>query len=169
MRTVLTEGGRARPYMSVRMPQFGEAHVGLLAAALAQMDGVVPGSDSGEPAAHSDELVMAGRRLAGEHGLSCFTCHSWAGKAGPTGPGPDMADFAERIRYDWYRTYLMVPGRFKPGTKMSALNRLRPTLSLESSCRTAQRPEPSGKMGASRSGHSVRRYSAQGAAMARIK
>src|SRR5207253_9204994 len=39
MREVLTNGGKARPYMAVRMPQFGKLNVGRVHTLLAAMDG----------------------------------------------------------------------------------------------------------------------------------
>ena len=115
---VLTEAGRARPYMATRMPQFGAAHVGELAAGLGAMDGV-----SAEPATElpkpPDDLVLAGRRLVGESGMNCISCHTYAGKIAGTA-GPEMTEFARRIRPEWWRAYILAPARFKPGTRMTA-------------------------------------------------
>jgi mono/diheme cytochrome c family protein len=116
---VLTNAGRARPYMATRMPQFGESHVGSLADALAQAEGVVPGTDRTEPQA-TDERVAAGRRLVGDKGMNCISCHTFGGKAPAGTPGPNIVEFAARIRYEWFKAYIMDPQRFKPGTKMTA-------------------------------------------------
>src|SRR5262249_2107909 len=42
LREVLTQAGRARPWMALRMPQFGEAQVGRLPEALAALEGAEP-------------------------------------------------------------------------------------------------------------------------------
>lgn len=117
-KAVLTEGGRARPYMATRMPQFGARHVGELAAAMAQAEGVAPDSDL-HASPVNDTMVVAGRSLVGEKGMNCISCHVFGGKAAGT-RGPEIMKFAERIRYEWWKEYILAPGRFKPGTRMSA-------------------------------------------------
>lgn len=117
-RRVLTEAARARPYMSTRMPQYGPANVEHLVAGLAGHDGERPDSDAQEPKP-TDELVAAGRRLVGDQGLNCISCHVW-GDLPPAGTaGPSITEFAARLRYDWWRSYILQPKRFKPGTRMS--------------------------------------------------
>lgn len=118
LRQVLMEAGRARPYMSAHMPQFGEKNVGELVRGLAAHDGVLPDTDAEEPKP-SDELVAAGRRLVGDKGLNCIACHVW-GDLPPAGTaGPNIAQFGQRLRFDWWRSYILQPKRFKPGTRMS--------------------------------------------------
>ncbi|MCC6661603.1 MAG: c-type cytochrome [Phycisphaerales bacterium] len=118
-RDVLLSAARARPYMATRMPQFGEARVGTLAAALAETGGIFPDSDAREPEA-SNERVAAGRTLVGDKGMNCISCHTF-GDAPPAGtPGPDITKFAARLRHGWFDAYIMDPQRFKPGTKMTA-------------------------------------------------
>lgn len=118
IKQVLTEAARARPYMATRMPQFGSKIVGELPAALAQTDGVAPDSDL-HASPVSDTQVVAGRTLVGEKGMNCISCHVFGGRTAGT-RGPEITKFAERIRYEWWRVYLMAPARFKPGTRMSA-------------------------------------------------
>lgn len=119
MREVFTEAGRARPYMATRMPQFGEANVGMMPAALGAIAGVWPDDDSADPKS-TDELVVAGRQLVGDGGLNCISCHAF-GRLPPAGaPGPNIAQFASRLRLDWWKTYALGPARQKPGTRMPA-------------------------------------------------
>lgn len=118
IKSVLTEAGRARPYLATRMPQFGIKNVGDLPVALGQADGVMPDTDV-RAAPVNDSLVLAGRTLLGEKGMNCISCHLYDGKAAGT-QGPEIKRFAERLRYEWWRVYLLAPGRFKPGTRMSA-------------------------------------------------
>lgn len=117
-RQVLMEAGRARPYMSARMPQFGTAKVESLVAGMAAHDGEWPDTDAEEPKSN-DELVAAGRRLVGDKGLNCISCHVY-GDLPPAGTaGPSITQFAQRLRFDWWRSYILQPRRFKPGTRMS--------------------------------------------------
>src|SRR5262249_34493854 len=112
LRKVLAESGRARPYMTTRMPQFG-ANMAELSGGLALIDGVFPDTDMG--GAHgSDALVVSGRKLVGEKGLNCISCHAYAGKTAGTA-GPEMTALSDRLRWEWFKTYLMAPARFKPG------------------------------------------------------
>lgn len=116
---VLTEGGRARPYMATRMPQFGEANVGALAPIIAAMDGAPENTAVPDPQV-TDELVVAGRKLAGEAGLNCISCHVFGDRPPAGTPGPDITGFAARLRYGWWKNYAHAPGRYKPGTRMPA-------------------------------------------------
>lgn len=120
MHDLMLKGVRSRPYMGTRMPQFGEVNVGGLPEQMAAQVGVRAGADKPEPKA-TDEQMMAGRQLTGLGGLKCIECHRFNDKATiETTPGPDITEFAGRIRYEWFRSYLRMPGRFKPGTKMIA-------------------------------------------------
>ncbi len=118
LQAVLSEAGRARPYMTMRMPQFGPGPVGELAARFAAMEGVTPDSDLPAPKV-TDELMLAGRKLVGDSGMNCISCHAFANKTAGTA-GPEMREFVDRIRYEWFCGYILAPGRFKPGTRMSA-------------------------------------------------
>lgn len=119
MRAVLTEGGRARPYMAARMPQFGKLNVGRMHLLLTAMDGAPIETDNPAEPKATDELVLAGRTLVGEKGMNCISCHAYAGKTAGTA-GLDITSFAERIRYDWFKSYVLAPARYKPGTRMTA-------------------------------------------------
>ena len=113
---VLEEGARARPYLQARMPSFG-ARARPLAEALARAEGVRPDTDAREPAV-TDELVLLGRDLLSHGNLGCMACHVYRDYP-PTGTvGPDVTLFAERLRYEWYRTYMQNPQRYKPGSRM---------------------------------------------------
>lgn len=116
---VLTNAGRARPYMETRMPQFGAAQVDDLARALAALDGVFAGADRAAPPPAAD-LVAAGHRLVGESAMNCISCHAFGDRPLAGTPGPDMVDLAERIRFEWWKAYVRNPQRFKPGTRMSS-------------------------------------------------
>ncbi|MBK7645560.1 MAG: hypothetical protein IPJ19_21425 [Planctomycetes bacterium] len=116
---VLLHAGRARPYLASRMPQFGEAALGTLARDLARREGVVPESDATEPVA-DDAKVQAGRALMGRGAHGCISCHLFKDAPAGGSPGPRLDQFAQRLRYEWYRVYMPDPVRFKPGTRMPA-------------------------------------------------
>ncbi len=113
---VLTEAGTARPYMGVRMPQFGEANVGHLPELFAAAAGVAAEPDHGPT--FPSEYASIGRELVGSKGLNCIQCHNVAGRESTGTPGPDLAHMAERLRYDNFAQWLHNPTLVRPGTRM---------------------------------------------------
>ena len=126
---VLDSGARARPYLATRMPVFGKATAGL-AAEVARCEGVRPHGDAPEPEA-SDELVQAGRALMGKQALACITCHDFRDFASAGTPGPRIEHMAERLRREWWISYMRDPSRYKPGTRMPSFES-----GGQSACRT---------------------------------
>jgi mono/diheme cytochrome c family protein len=120
VRHVLTEGGRARPWMALRMPQFGEANVGGLATALAALEGTAP-DETLHPVALSTAKITDGRRLVGKSAFGCISCHDLAGIPNSGTRGPDLAGMNQRVRYEWYRRWLEQPQRSQPGTRMPTI------------------------------------------------
>lgn len=117
LRKVFLNAGRARPYMGTRMPQFAPVFMSPMPGNLASCEGVWAERDREEPKP-TDEISQAGRKLMGEKGLNCISCHVF-GRFPPAGtPGPNITDFAERIRYDWWNVYVRDPVRWKTGTRM---------------------------------------------------
>jgi cbb3-type cytochrome oxidase cytochrome c subunit len=114
---VLTQGRRARPWMALRMPQFGQANVAKLAEQLAAADGVEP-SDKIAQFEYDVSHVESGRLLVGKNGFGCISCHDIAGQPNTGTRGPDLASMNERVRYDWYSRWLDDPQRMQPGTRM---------------------------------------------------
>ncbi|HET6573312.1 MAG TPA: c-type cytochrome [Fimbriiglobus sp.] len=114
---VLTGGGRARPWMTLRMPQFGKDNVGFLADALPKLEGTTA-DDSAGKSSLTAARVEAGRTLAGKDGFGCIACHDISGI--PTGGtrGPDLATTRQRVRLDWYARWMHQPQRLTPGTRM---------------------------------------------------
>ena len=119
LREVLAGTGTARPYMSTRMPRFGQEQVGALAEALARLDGVVPHADVEEPRV-SDEMVLAGRELMGRETGTCVSCHVFQDYPPAGTVGTDMTAFARRLRHEWWRAFIQDPQRYVPGTRMPA-------------------------------------------------
>ncbi|HKI37510.1 MAG TPA: prolyl oligopeptidase family serine peptidase [Gemmataceae bacterium] len=120
LRAVLTEAKQARPWMSLRMPQFGPDNVGKLPEALAALEGTEP--DEKVPAVSSTaSRIAAGRQLVGKKGFGCISCHDLAGIANSGTRGPDLASMTQRVGYDWYRRWLEQPQRMSPGTRMPSV------------------------------------------------
>lgn len=114
---VLTGDRRSRPWMSIRMPRFGKAHVGQLAAALATLEGTEP-ADQIAPPEPDSRLAEVGRQLVGSQGFGCTKCHDLLGRASGGTRGPDLAQVAERIQYGWYLRWMTDPQRIETGTRM---------------------------------------------------
>jgi mono/diheme cytochrome c family protein len=117
LKAVLVEAGRARPWMPLRMPQFGPANVGRLPEALARLEGSEP-DDTLHTVKLDAAAMTAGRLLVGKSALACVSCHDPAGKANTGARGPDLAGMSKRVRYEWYRRWLEQPQRISPGTRM---------------------------------------------------
>ena len=117
MKQVLTGGARARPWMSLRMPQFGEANVGRLPEEVAELEGTTP-DDEVHKTPLSAAKIEAGRTLVGKNAFGCISCHDLAGIANTGTRGPDLAGMNQRVRYDWYLRWLEQPQRMQPGTRM---------------------------------------------------
>ncbi len=117
MKSVLTQSGRARPWMQLRMPQYGEPNVGFLPEAVASLEGTVP-DDKVHAVERTAAKVSAGRVIIGKGGLGCISCHDIGGVANTGTRGPDLATINQRVRYEWYERWLTQPLRMAPGTRM---------------------------------------------------
>jgi mono/diheme cytochrome c family protein len=120
LRQVLTEGGRARPWMALRMPWFGDEQVRWLPAGLAALDGAEP-DDQVHKVPLTAATLDAGRALIGREAFGCVSCHDIAGIPNTGTRGPDLALMTQRVRYDWYRRWLEQPQRMQPGTRMPTI------------------------------------------------
>jgi mono/diheme cytochrome c family protein len=117
LKQVLTQAGRARPWMGLRMPQYGEANVGRLAEGLAALEGTET-DDSIHKAPLTAAKLEAGPALIGKKAFGCISCHDIAGIANTGTRGPDLALMNQRVRYSWYRRWLVDAQRMQPGTRM---------------------------------------------------
>ncbi|MCH2149144.1 MAG: PA14 domain-containing protein [Phycisphaerales bacterium] len=116
LHAVLLEGERLRPYMSIRMPEYGDTVAGL-ASSFTSADAIE--GDEIEPP-FSIEAARVGHQLMGDTGFKCIECHSFNEHASMGEPGPDLADVHRRIRPGWLRTLLLDPQAINPGTRMPA-------------------------------------------------
>jgi mono/diheme cytochrome c family protein len=117
LKSVVMGGGRARPWMQLRMPQYGEANVSILPEALASLEGSVP-DDSVFKLPISGPKVQLGKQIVGKSGLGCISCHDIGGVPNTGTRGPDLATIDQRVRYEWYERWLHQPLRMAPGTRM---------------------------------------------------
>ena len=117
LKAVLTQSGRARPWMQLRMPQYGEPNVGFLPEAIASLEGTVT-DDKVHVVDRTAAKLAAGRTIIGKGGLGCISCHDIGGVANTGTRGPDLATINQRVRYEWYERWLSQPLRMAPGTRM---------------------------------------------------
>jgi cytochrome c553 len=114
---LLTQAGRARPWMTLRMPQYGPHNVEFIAESLPKAEGTLPDDAVGKVALTAAK-VEAGRQLTGKSGHGCISCHDISGVRGGGTRGPDLAKTQDRVRLDWYVRWMHQPQRLAPGTKM---------------------------------------------------
>jgi cbb3-type cytochrome oxidase cytochrome c subunit len=117
LKSILTQSGRARPWMQLRMPQYGDPNVGFLPTALAALEGTVI-DDKVYTVEQTAANLSAGRNIIGKGGLGCISCHDIGGVANTGTRGPDLATINQRVRYEWYERWLSQPLRMAPGTRM---------------------------------------------------
>jgi cbb3-type cytochrome oxidase cytochrome c subunit len=117
LKSVLVGGGRARPWMSLRMPQYGDANVAFLAEALAALEGTAQ-DDSIHKVQLSAQKIQLGKQIVGKSGLGCISCHDIGGVANTGTRGPDLSTINQRVRYNWYERWMHQPLRMAPGTRM---------------------------------------------------
>ena len=117
LKSVLTDHGRARPWMQLRMPQYGEANIGFLPEALAHLEGTAV-DDTIRKLPLNTEKIALGRQIIGKSGLGCISCHDIGGVANTGTRGPDLATINQRVRYEWYDRWMHQPLRMAPGTRM---------------------------------------------------
>lgn len=115
---VLTEGKRARPWMSMQMPQFKKDYMTVLPRGLAALDGDAISTEAPPAFVVDPKLAEAGRTLVGSKGFGCIKCHDMLGVASGGTRGPDLAKVGERIQPNWYHRWMTDPQRIEPGTRM---------------------------------------------------
>lgn len=116
MRDVLVNSRSVRPYMSTRMPQYGEMNVGHLIDLFQKNDSLKPSTH----ATFKDQKTIreAGWKMAGHKGLNCVACHTYQFKTSDTMPAVDLTEMAERLKKDWFYQYMLDPQKFSPNTVM---------------------------------------------------
>lgn len=105
-----------RPYMLTRMPRF---HVGAIARSFVAVDQ--------QTIAKLEELDVplsraksAGRKLAGDSGLSCVKCHPFNQHQATGIQAINLNAMHRRLREDWFYRYMADPQVYRRGTRMPA-------------------------------------------------
>lgn len=108
---------RVRSYLKTVMPAYpGQARV--LASSLAKIDA----QPEAKPMVKVAEAREAGRKLLGTlGGNNCITCHHWGEKRSLGIPALDLSSLNQRLRPEWFRSYLLAPAAYRPGTLMPSL------------------------------------------------
>lgn len=108
---------RVRPYLNTLMPAYPN-QVQKLAELMTRIDA--------KP--HDRKLVDAsgksedGRKLLGtQGGVNCITCHHWGEQKSIGIPGLDISELDKRLTPEWFRSYLLNPASYRPGTLMPSL------------------------------------------------
>jgi mono/diheme cytochrome c family protein len=118
---VLRNGDRLRPYMMVRMPQYGSATADL-ATHWIKTDRRTETSPQREVENEEAEFrtLAAGRQLAGVKGLACVQCHTFGNQRAIGIQAIDLISMPRRLREDWFHRYMLQPTLYRPGTRMPA-------------------------------------------------
>jgi mono/diheme cytochrome c family protein len=112
-----------RPWLDVRMPTFGLSNdeTRTIVNYFRAQDRVDSPFVFVNQEALSPELVEAGRLLASEDYLNCFSCHQ-QGDRKPEGPkdgwAPDLAMAKERLNPDWIFDWIKDPQSLQENTRM---------------------------------------------------
>ncbi len=114
---VMTRGEGVRPYMTTRMPQFGEQNVGWMAEAFAALDPDLPRSQ----ASVGDHVILGVQLMGTEDGLGCIQCHDFAGSPSLGIRAVDLGSMGARIKPGWFEALLRDPQRVNMNTRMAEL------------------------------------------------
>ncbi|MEM9588624.1 MAG: cytochrome oxidase, partial [Planctomycetota bacterium] len=123
MRDVLRDRhAMLRPHMTIRMPRIDLRHIDELADQFAHVDRA---GDHGFPTSavaatqasdvSYDQLVTAGRQLMD---VGCVQCHAFSGNTLPGVVGVELNDINQRVRQEWFESFLLDPGKLKSRTRM---------------------------------------------------
>ena len=109
--------GQVRPWIEARMPAFKSRAKHLSIALAANHGSVIEYSEK-----KADEnLIDVGEHLVGMTGYACVTCHAVGDQAAVMafeGQGPNFVLAGERLRYDYFQSWMHWPQRYVPTTIM---------------------------------------------------
>lgn len=122
LKRVLFDGESVRPYITTRMPQYGDANLQHFTELVAKTDTLdrvelrtpSPESRSDEERAIERRLRPAAQELLGDKGLNCIACHNFNGKPSPLNKGIDLMTTRERLQPAWFDRFLRNPGAYRP-------------------------------------------------------
>lgn len=111
------EDKRVRSYLKTVMPAY-PGHASAMADWLAELDA----QPDAAPLADASSSLEEGRKLLGIHGgVNCITCHHWGEQRSLGIPALDISSLDQRLRPEWFRSYLLNPASYRPGTLMPPL------------------------------------------------
>jgi len=121
-----------RPWLRVRMPRYAWKAGELESLAdhlrdVDQRDEFAEGTAShlAAPPRAAGELQLAGSRLVTADGFGCVSCHA-IGSVAPARPepgkqGPDLRSLGQRIRPEWFASFVRNPARISPRMEMPSI------------------------------------------------
>lgn len=115
---VLHEGETVRPYMTTRMPQYGNSALDGLAELFGEADRLPPLEFKPLEKASEPEMKDGALMLLGDKGLNCIACHNYNGKESPGMKGLDLMTSYQRLQPAWFDQFLKNPAKFRPGIIM---------------------------------------------------
>ena len=110
-----------RSWIALRMPRFSRDQVEPLIQGFAKAAGLDPSAPAVEPVVSQQDtnkgLTLLGKDTEGKS-LGCIGCHDWADYRAHGERAPQLARAANRLRYPWYRRFMLNPARLLSGTSM---------------------------------------------------
>ena len=104
--------------MHTRMPQFGEENLALLPELFQRVDELEPLEPEVPDGKEREVARDAGHELLGTTGLSCVSCHNFNGKETQGFKGIDLINSHERLKYGWFKRFVIAPQLYRPGIVM---------------------------------------------------
>lgn len=122
LKKVLFDGESVRPYMTTRMPQYGESNLRDLPELFGHLDVLksvalnIPSPEGNTKSEREREKLLrpAGRELLGDKGLNCIACHNFNGKPSPINKGIDLMTTFQRLQPGWFNNFVRNPGAYRP-------------------------------------------------------
>lgn len=110
-----------RDWIPLRMPRFSRDQVEPLIQRFAKASGLDPSAPAVESVVSQQDtnrgLTLLGKDTEGKS-LGCIGCHDWADYRAQGERAPQLARAANRLRYPWYRRFMLNPARILSGTSM---------------------------------------------------
>lgn len=116
-------GGGVRPYMTARMPRFGEAAAGDLVPLLAEACRPEKPETIDVSGSLGHQRFATGRALLGTNtgGLGCVACHGLKGREPSGVRAINLTHTAQRLQPEYFKALLLNPQAVQPGTIMPPL------------------------------------------------
>ncbi len=110
-----------RDWIHLRMPRFSRDQVEPLIHGFAKASGLDPSVPAMESVVSQQDtnkgLTLLGKDTEGKS-LGCIGCHDWADYRAQGERAPQLSRAANRLRYPWYRRFMLNPARILSGTSM---------------------------------------------------